>query len=140
MVASVEHPIATIQPFPTLTLAGQEARDLALACLRYESACWRGEPAREFSMRLSSYWKPNLPPAPTMEPDAYSPHGAGGRGIRWFEKSGEILGYVPGCRCGFRVPVTAVAGLARCAPQHPCLASFSPGRFGSQDVIHEKPA
>jgi hypothetical protein len=136
MIASVECPMATIRPLPSLTLAGQEARDLALACLRYESACWRGESARDFAMRLGSYWKPQMPPAPMTEPDAVSPHGAGGRGISWFEKSGEILGYIAGRRSGYRIPVTAITGLAWCVPQHPCMAQSSLRTFDSQAVIH----
>ncbi len=76
-----------------------------------------------------------MPPTPTTEPDACSPHGAGGRGISWFEKGGEVLGYIPGRRCGYRIPVKAITGLARCAPQHPCMAKTSLRKFAPQTVI-----
>jgi hypothetical protein len=136
MIASVACQIATVRHMPPMTAVGQEARDMALACLRYESACWRGESAHEFAMRLGSYWRPELPPAPTTEQAAYSPHGGGGRGISWFEKSGEILGYIAGRRSGYRIPATAVAALVRCVPQHPCQLQRSPEMFGPHAVVH----
>lgn len=136
MIATIERPMATIRPLPKVASGGQEARDLALACLRYESACWRGEPAHAFAMRLGSFWRPELPPTPTTEPDAFSPHGAGGRGISWFERSGEVLGYIAGRRCGYRMPVAAVPDLARCVPQGPCRPLVAPGRDAFQAVIH----
>src|SRR5262245_59808584 len=103
MIASVAYPKATAQSLPPRPDTGREARDLALACLRYESACWRGDSAREFATRLGSYWKSELPPCPSTEPDAFSPHGAGGRGISWFERGGEVFGYITGRVCGYRI-------------------------------------
>jgi hypothetical protein len=136
MIATVEYPMVTIRQLPPVTPPGRGARDLAQACLRYESACWRGDSAREFATRLGSYWRPELPPIPTTEPDAYSPHGAGGRGISWFEKGDEVLGYIPGRRCGYRIPVLAITELARCVPQHPCMAKTSLSTFVPQAVVH----
>lgn len=136
MIASATCPMVNVGYLPPITSVGQEARDMALACLRYESACWRGESAHEFAMRVGSYWRPELPPAPTSEPDAYSPHGGGGRGISWFEQSGEIRGYITGRRSGYRIPVTAVAGLVRSVPLHPCQLPTLPGKFGPNAVVH----
>jgi len=136
MIASVASLTATVRYMPSMTAVGQAARDMALACLRYESACWRGESAHEFAMRLGSYGRPELPPAPATQPDAFSPHGGGGRGINWFEKSGEILGYITGRRSGYRIPVTAVAGLVRSVPLHPCQLQTAPETFGPHAVVH----
>lgn len=90
---------------------------LAMGLLRNASARWRGDSgAAVLPLRLSAYWQPELRPAPLAEPDAFSPHGAAGRGIRWYQMGQEVLGYIPGVRGGFRIPVHAVPRLARCAP------------------------
>ena len=112
MVAVAERPMSTVElrevlaPVPP---AGQAARALARAYLRHVSALWRGDPAeRALSTSLGMTWCPDLPPEPRRLPDAVSPHGAGGRGIRWFETGGAVLGYVPGVRGGYRVPLAAI--------------------------------
>lgn len=120
MIASAECPVTTIRMTPLMANCGQEARALATACLRYESACWRGDSARVFATRFGSYWRPVLPPVPSAEPDAYSPHGAGGRGIEWYEIGDEVFGYIRGASRGYRIPVAAVGGLVGCLPEGPC--------------------
>jgi hypothetical protein len=100
----------------TMPATGAVARELAAGFLRYASSCWRGDRcAAAFPLRLSAYWRPAMPPAPAAAPTAVSPHGAAGRGIRWYETGQEVLGYVPGLPGGYQVPAPAVPGLARCA-------------------------
>jgi hypothetical protein len=97
--------------------AGEAARTLAEGYLRYICASWRGDAgAPVFGIRLGAYWRPQLPPMPETAPDAVSPHGGGGRGIHWYQTGDEVLGYVPGRRAGYRVPLAAIARLVRCAP------------------------
>lgn len=91
-------------------------RALALTYLQNASACWRGEMlAPAFASRLGAYWRPDMPPEPATAPDAVSPHGGGGRGICWRQVGDDILGYVPGARGGYQVPVGAVPRLVACA-------------------------
>jgi hypothetical protein len=93
--------------------SGDAARALAGAYLRYASALWEGEPgAAGFAARLAAWWSPDLPAAPAGPPDAVSPHGAGGQGIRWYEVAGEVRGYVSGQAGGYRVPRDALAPAA----------------------------
>lgn len=109
-------------PLPTIEIektapAGGAARELAAGFLRYASSCWRGDRcAAVFPLRLSAYWRAALPPAPAAAPAAVSPHGAAGRGIRWYETGHDVVGYVPGLPGGYQVPTGAVPGLTRCAP------------------------
>mgnify|MGYP000073562650 CR=1 FL=1 len=113
----VTAPLPAIAIETTSPATGGAARELAAGFLRYASACWRGDRcAAAFPLRLSAYWRPAMPPAPAAAPAAFSPHGAAGRGIRWYEAGQEVLGYVPGQPGGYRVPALAVPGLARCAP------------------------
>jgi hypothetical protein len=86
--------------------AGQAARALADGYLRAISADWQGEPGwQAFERSLNRFWSLQLPPVPRTLPDAVSPHGAGGRGVHWYESETEIIGYVPGKSCGYRVPI-----------------------------------
>jgi hypothetical protein len=88
---------------------GQAARAVADGYLRSIAACWRGEPAwQAFERALERCWSPTMPPVPPSSPDAVSPHGAGGRGIDWFETGRDVLGYVPRVRGGYRVPIDAI--------------------------------
>jgi hypothetical protein len=112
-------------PLPTIEIekalppiaTGSAASELATGFLRYASACWRGDRcAAVFPLRLSAYWHPALPPAPVAAPDAVSPHGAAGRGIRWYQAGQDVLGYVPGLEGGYQVPARMVPQLVRCAP------------------------
>ena len=116
MIAAADHTIPTaVQPFSQPSHGA--ARELAMGFLRYASAHWRGDPRPAvFPLRLSAYWRSEMPPAPTAAPDAVSPHGAAGRGIRWYETGPEVVGYVPGLPGGYQVPVQAVPTLVRCAP------------------------
>jgi hypothetical protein len=112
---------------------GRAARDLALGYLRDVCACWRGDAgASVFTIRLGAYWCSDLPLAPDGPPDAMSPHGGGGRGIHWYQTGDDVLGYVPGGRGGYRVPVRAIARLVRCAPPGPWTTpNGSQGERGS---------
>lgn len=95
---------------------GRDARALASGVLRHAEACWRGDAgARHFTTRLGAYWSTQLPPRPRRTCDAFSPHGAGGRGIHWYQTDGAVIGYIPGCTAGYHVPREAVARLVRCA-------------------------
>ena len=97
--------------------AGAEARALALAYLRSLSAAWRGDArAAVFPLRLSAYRRGELPAAPKTVPDAISPHGGAGRGMAWYQAGDDVLGNVPGSDGGYRVPISAVPRLVRCAP------------------------
>jgi hypothetical protein len=121
MIAYAGHPATTVISVPAPALSGEAARALALGFLRYASACWRGEEAaRHFATRLGAYWRPQMPPMPTTPADDFSPHGAGGRGIAWYQTGDEVRGYIPGRGCGYRVPVDAIQRLARCVPTGPC--------------------
>lgn len=116
MIVTSPLPIVAIEPQPMTAPAGEAARALAAGYLRYASSCWRGDQcAAAFPLRLSAYWQPEMPPEPVAAPAAVSPHGAAGRGIRWYETGQEVRGYVAGRPCGFQVSARAVAKLVRCA-------------------------
>lgn len=115
MIVTAERPTTVIVPRPRLEADGAAARALALAFLRYASACWRGdESARRFAAQLGVYWRPRLAAAPAKAPDAFSPHGAGGRGIAWFQTHDAVLGAIPECNGGYVVPLAAIPRLVRC--------------------------
>ncbi len=121
MSAVAEHPSITIAAAQVSPATGKDAAALALGYLRWASACWRGDTlAPVFATRLGAYWRPALPPMPAGEADAVSPHGAGGRGIHWYQTGGEVCGYIPGAGGGYQVPVAAIPHLVRCAPIGPC--------------------
>lgn len=120
MIATVERPVKAVKAITRREQDGAAARELALAYLRYASACWRGEErAARFATRLSAYRRATLSPMPRRTSDAFSPHGAGGRGIAWYQTADAVLGFVPGRRYGYRVPLDAVPLLARCVPTGP---------------------
>lgn len=107
MVMTMERPLRTRLPQERIEEAqcGQGARMLAARYLGCVSALWRGDPdGHAFGVWLSPFWRTVLPAAPSRSPDAVSPHGAGGRGLFWFETPDAALGYVPGTRCGYEVP------------------------------------
>jgi hypothetical protein len=111
----------SVASHPGEACTGEGASSLAVACLQWASACWRGERrATIFANQLSAYWCLQLPPQPVGIPDAISPHGGGGRGIHWYETGDEIRGYVPGVGGGYRVPIQAVPRLVRCMADEPC--------------------
>jgi hypothetical protein len=88
------------------------AEALADAYLDYLSALWRGEPqASGFARRLERFWDPGLA-ASGGTLLAYSPHGAGGRGIEWRSSGDEIWGCIPGRSGGYRIPRSLADTLA----------------------------
>jgi hypothetical protein len=126
MIATAERPSTMGQLEERCSPTGTEAQALALAYLRYASACWRGEMlAPVFATRLGAYWSPALPPAPAGGADAISPHGGGGRGIHWYQTGQAVIGYVPGAEGGYQVPVSAIPQLVRCAPSGPCVTGIT---------------
>lgn len=88
------------------------AEALADAYLDDLSALWRGEPhAGTFARRLERFWDPALNEADgTLL--AFSPHGAGGRGIEWRSSGDEIWGVIPGRSGGYRIPRSLADTLA----------------------------
>ena len=116
MIAYVAHPAIAAISVTAPGRPGDAARALALGYLRYASACWRGEAAGcVFGTRLDAYRRGDLPTRPAAMPHAVSPHGGGGRGIHWYELGSEVVGFVPGCRGGYRVPVDAIPRLVQYA-------------------------
>ncbi len=116
MIAYVARPAIAAPSVPLSSQPGDAARALALGYMRYASACWRGdEAANVFGTRLSAYRRGDLPTRPAAKPYAVSPHGGGGRGIHWYELGEEVVGFVPGCRGGYQVPVDAIPRLVQCA-------------------------
>jgi hypothetical protein len=122
MIAANDRPMVPVPDAEERVPEAQDARDLALGYLRYASACWRGDAVTApFATALSAFWRGDMPPAPESRPVAVSPHGGGGRGIRWHQRNGQILGYVPGASGGYAVPVAAVPRLLRCVPAAQCV-------------------
>jgi hypothetical protein len=85
--------------------ASQLARayDLSVASL------WRGDATdNRFLAWLDRFRVADAPPEPETTPDAVSPPGAAGAGIRWYTTPTAVLGYVAG-RPGvcYRVPIDA---------------------------------
>lgn len=75
------------------------------------AACWRGDgDGCHFLAWLAFYRHPGLF-TPVGPPDAVSVHGAGGRGIMWYEGAEAIIGIVPGQPWGYRVPIGAAPPL-----------------------------
>lgn len=70
---------------------------VALAYDRYVSAVWRGEgtTASSFATWLESFWRVPALPEPGHGPDGVSFCGGRG-GLRWYDTTAGILGYVPG--------------------------------------------
>src|SRR5690348_6237592 len=127
MVIALERPPRAPTPAPAQPApdAASAAQELAGGYLGYASALWRGEPgAVAFGAWLVRFWCPILPPPPARPPEAVSPHGAGGRGIRWYAGSGEVLGYTPGAASGYRIPLDAIPRIA----DSPCRHWTTTGR------------
>lgn len=122
MIAYAERPTTIAAATPAATM-GNDARALAEGYLRYACASWRGDPgAPIFGARLGAYWQPRLAATPAGTPHAFSPHGAGGRGIAWSQLGDEVVGSIAGCPGGYVVPVAAIPGLLRGAPLCPGAA------------------
>ena len=119
MSAIAERPI-TITTASCRPATEKDACALALSYLRWASACWRGDTlAPVFATQLGAYWRPALPAMPAGQADAISPHGAGGRGIHWYNTDEEVLGYVPGAAGGYQVPTPAIPQLVRSTQMRP---------------------
>ena len=71
-------------------------RSLAVRFDLYLAACWRGDECEAFGDWLDARWCPEAPPEPAEGPAAVSVLGGAGRGIRWYERGGAIVGYVAG--------------------------------------------
>lgn len=73
------------------------ADDLSYIYASYTSALWRGDPASlSLEQWFNRHWSEHAPSLSLSDPAAVSPHGAGGRGIHWYESTTVILGLVPG--------------------------------------------
>jgi hypothetical protein len=55
---------------------------------------------------LSEYWCSICPREPMRQPDAVSLDSRGIQRIRWYANDAIVVGYVPGFRGGFALPVT----------------------------------
>lgn len=121
-------PITDYRTEATSTISGSGAGVLARAYLAYISGYWRGDASvATFGARLAAFSSAGLPAEPSRQPDAFSPHGAGGRGIRWYACGDEVCGYTPGCATGYRVPMTCIAELAQAVGISPGQTAATPG-------------
>lgn len=67
-------------------------------------ALWRGDTsASGFAEWLAGFWESTID-HPDGAPDALSALAAGGRGVEWYERSGWVIGIVPGQRGGYVLP------------------------------------
>jgi hypothetical protein len=97
-------PVVTQQPVAT-----DSAWALARAYCEYISAYWRGDAgAAQLGNQLVAFFSAEMPAEPMRPADAFSPHGARGHGIRWYERGDAVLGYVPGATSGYRIPRACV--------------------------------
>jgi hypothetical protein len=89
------------------------SRELALTVDRHLAAVWRGEESQEdeFFRWLTSLWTTSSPPEPVSPPSAVSVLGAGGGGIRWYQRDAMFIGYVDGQSGCYRVPANATPPL-----------------------------
>ena len=71
---------------------------LARAYDRFVSARWRGEDeaADPVALWFEAHWVAEPSPEPEMPPASASVLGASGRGIHWYARGDQLLGYVPG--------------------------------------------
>jgi hypothetical protein len=84
------------------------AVDVARTYDRAIEALWRGDPAslRSLNQWLSAFRIESCPDA-SGKVIAFSPHAAGGRGIRWSESSTVIYGEIPGQTSCYQIPIEA---------------------------------
>lgn len=78
-----------------MTLSPQQ---LARAYDCFVSARWRGEDeaADPVAMWFEAHWVTESSPEPETPPVSASVLGASGRGIHWYARGDQLLGYVPG--------------------------------------------
>jgi len=119
MIATAGYVDSRTHPFLRELAGGVEgnpAHTLACAYQDAVDAYWRGETgAPSLEELLPGSHVLSLPSRPRWLPDAVSPCGAGGRGIRWYVVGPEVLGYAPGMPGGYRVPISAILPLASAA-------------------------
>jgi hypothetical protein len=107
---------------------------LARAYDRFVSARWRGEDeaADPVALWFEAHWVSEPSPEPETPPAGASVLGASGRGIHWYARGDQLLGYVPGHDEGcYRV----AAGETMPALTSPWDASPSP-RLASDRILH----
>lgn len=78
---------------------------------------WKGDGdlMRRVADWLGATWNDG-PPEPATPPASVSPHGGGGRSIRWYDTETEVLGYVPGRTGCYRLPIETIGCWAEGAP------------------------
>ena len=112
MFAAAERTDSIVDPFlsePIDGLAGSPAQAIACAYQHAMDAYWRGESdLGPLDTLLGRFRVRELPSIPAWAPDAFSPRGAGGRGISWYEVGDEVVGYVPGTSTCYRIPLSAI--------------------------------
>ncbi|HEV2128271.1 MAG TPA: hypothetical protein VGR22_06615 [Thermomicrobiales bacterium] len=77
----------------------------------YYSALWRGGDIVAVSDWLVAHWEEHAPPEPERQPDAVSLLGGTGQGegVRWYQRTSAICGYLPGSHHGcYCIPVADV--------------------------------
>jgi len=119
--------------------------DLERLYFTYSSLRWRGDPAGEsLEQWLRLHWVDVSPCEPDADPEAISPHGAGGRGIRWYACASSIIGVVPGKSGCYLVKETEslpqpevrrAARVALPAPR-PSVAHFQSGTYARYLPTH----
>ena len=82
----------------TESAATLSPQQLARAYDRFVSARWRGEDeaADPVAMWFEAHWVSEPSPEPETPPAGASVLGASGRGIHWYARGDQLLGYVPG--------------------------------------------
>jgi hypothetical protein len=94
-----------------LPASSLSSQDLARIVDQHLAARWRGDEDADhpFFQWLASCWRPESGSEPRSASPATSVLAAGGLGIRWFEMSTTIVGFVPGRPHGYyRVPRSEV--------------------------------
>jgi hypothetical protein len=102
-----------------LPASSLSCQDLARMVDQHLAAQWRGDEDADhpFFRWLASCWRTGSGSEPQSASPAMSVLAAGGLGIRWFEMSTTIVGFVPGRPHGYyRVPRSEVP--PRIGPQH----------------------
>ena len=104
------------------------AQALARAYLDYVSGCWRGDAEMPgMGAHLATFFGADMPEEPARAADAYSPHGAGGQGIRWYDCGNTVYGFVAGSAGGYRVPLAWVGEL--CSGSATAMESHTAARL-----------
>jgi hypothetical protein len=124
------------------------ARDLEKVYATYTSASWRGDPhGQVLETWLRVHWVEGRSERPDTDPAAVSPHGAGGRGIFWYEGSAAIFGFVPGkagCYLFKRSESIPAENMPRPNPVPPprrlrAVAHFQSGTYARHLLVNQSP-